>query len=261
MKALILAAGQGTRLRPITDDRPKVLVELAGRSVLERQLSVLNACGITQVAVVTGYRADRFDGLGLTCFHNPDYATTNMVASLFSAAEYLTGDDDLLICYGDIVYQPAIVHALLASDDPVAISADRNWRAYWELRMEDPREDAESFRIDAEGFVRELGKPVDRVEDVQAQYMGLIKVRRDHVARLVDVYRAMDRDGLYDGKSFDQMYMTSFLQHLIDHHWPVRAVLVHNGWLEIDTLEDLRLYEELHRQGRLADYYDPDCCT
>jgi choline kinase len=261
MKALILAAGQGTRLRPITDDRPKVLVELAGKSVLERQLCVLHACGIEQVAVVTGYRADRFDGLGLATFLNPDYATTNMVASLFSATDYLDGDDDLLICYGDIVYQPAIVEALLANDDPVAISADRNWRAYWELRMEDPREDAESFRMDADGLVLELGKPVERVEDVQGQYMGLIKVRRDSVPKLVDTYRAMDRDAVYDGKPFDQMYMTSFLQYLIDHRWPVRAVLVDNGWLEIDTLDDLRLYEDLHRRGRLADYYDPDCCT
>jgi choline kinase len=222
---------------------------------------VLAACGIDDIAVVTGYRADRFHGLGLATFNNPDYATTNMVVSLFSAADYLDGEDDLLICYGDIVYQPAIIRALLANDDVIAISADRNWRAYWELRMEDPRADAESFRMDSEGFVMELGKQVERVEDVQAQYMGLIKVRRDSVPRLLEVYRGMDHDALYDGKSFDQMYMTSFLQYLIDHRWPVRAVLVDNGWLEIDTLDDLRLYESLHAAGRLKAFYDPDCCS
>lgn len=261
MKALILAAGQGTRLQPMTDDRPKALVELVGRSVLDRQLCVLRQCGIDRVAVVTGYRANRFEGSGLQAFHNADYATTNMVASLFSASAYLDGNDDLLICYGDIVYQPAIVRALQANDDPLAISADRNWRAYWELRMEDLREDAESFRMDGDGFVRELGKKVQRVDEVQGQYMGLIKVRRDQLSNLIDVYRTMDRAALYDGQSFAQMYMTSFLQYLIDQGWPLRAVLVDNGWLEIDTLDDLRLYEDLHRQGKLKTLYDPDCCT
>jgi choline kinase len=260
MKALILAAGQGTRLRPITDDRPKVLVELAGRTLLERQLDALRACGVEQVALVTGYRADRLDGLGLRCFHNPAFASTNMVASLFCAAGYLDGADDLLVCYGDIVYQPGIVRALQSNRDPVAVAADRNWRAYWDLRMEDPRSDAESFRVDESGLVLDLGRPVRDLDQVQGQYMGLIKIRADHVARLVEVYAAMDRDAQYDGKAFAQMYMTAFLRHLIGLGWPVRAVPVDGGWLEVDTVEDLGLYESLHAENRLGTLYDPDCC-
>lgn len=261
MKALILAAGQGTRLRPITDDRPKVLVELAGRTLLERQLCALRACGVQQVALVTGYRADRLEGLALPCFHNSAFAGTNMVASLFCAAGYLDASDDLLIAYGDIVYQPGIVRALQSNPDPVAVSADRNWRAYWELRMEDPRADAESFRVDDAGLVLDLGRPVRNLDEVQGQYMGLIKVRADRVPQLVEVYQAMDRTVLYDGKAFEQMYMTAFLRHLIALGWPLRAVPVDGGWLEVDTLEDLRLYESLHADNALGTLYDPDCCS
>jgi choline kinase len=153
------------------------------------------------------------------------------------------------------------VRALQSNPDPVAVSADRNWRAYWDLRMEDPRTDAESFRVDDAGLVLDLGRPVRNLDEVQGQYMGLIKVRADHLPRLVEVYQSMDRAALYDGKAFDQMYMTAFLRHLIALGWPVRAVPVDGGWLEVDTVQDLRLYEALYRDARLADIYDPDCCA
>ncbi len=86
MRAVILAAGCGTRLRPLTDNRPKCMVELAGSSLLERQLMVLRAAGIDQITVVTGFRSDKIDADGCHLVHNPDYDVTNMVATLFSAA-------------------------------------------------------------------------------------------------------------------------------------------------------------------------------
>ena len=87
MKALILAAGEGTRLRPYTADRPKCLVEVAGRSLLDRQLDVLGAAGVAPVVVVGGYRAEMLPRPGIEVLLNPRYATTNMVTTLFCAEE------------------------------------------------------------------------------------------------------------------------------------------------------------------------------
>ena len=76
-------------------------------------------------------------------------------------------------------------------------------------------------------------------------------MRTDCVAKLCQIYTAMDRTARYDGKDFANMYMTSFLQHLIDIGWTVQSVSVKNGWLEVDTIEDLHLYERMHADGSL----------
>ena len=119
-RAIILAAGQGTRLRPLTNDRPKCLVPLAGISLLERQAQTLRSCGINEIRVVGGYLVDEIKKRGFACSINENYAATNMVATLFSAIDYLPGDDDLIISYGDIVYQPQNLQALLQNQDEIA---------------------------------------------------------------------------------------------------------------------------------------------
>ena len=95
MRAVILAAGEGTRLRPHTNDRPKCLVELAGRPLLAWQLDALHAAGVTDVTIVTGYRADQIT-VGTRRVHNDRYDDTNMVASLMCARAAFDGTDDVL---------------------------------------------------------------------------------------------------------------------------------------------------------------------
>lgn len=256
MKALILAAGQGTRLRPLTDDRPKCLVELGGKSLLERQATVLRRAGIQDITVVSGYRADQIAARGFATHVNPRYAVTNMVATLFSAVDLMDSEQDLLICYGDIVYESRVLSSLLAVDAPVTVMIDRQWLRYWRLRLDDPLTDAETLKLGPGGRLRELGKKPRGYGEIEGQYMGLIKVRADHVQKIKQVYAAMDRAALYDGKDFDNMYMTSFIQYLIDQDWDVRVAETDNGWLEVDSVSDLQRYEAMAADGSLALFYN-----
>jgi len=256
VKALILAAGQGTRLRPLTDDRPKCLVELAGKSLLERQATVLRRAGVQDLTVVSGYRAHQIAARGFATCVNPRYATTNMVATLFSAADLMADGQDLLICYGDIVYEGRVLSSLLAVDAPVAVMIDRQWLRYWRLRLDDPLTDAETLKLGPGGRLRELGKKPRDYSEIEGQYMGLIKVRADHVAKFKQVYASMDRTATYDGKDFDNMYMTSFIQYLIDLAWDVRVAETDNGWLEVDSVSDLERYEAMAVDGSLASFYN-----
>lgn len=256
MRALILAAGQGTRLRPLTDDRPKCLVELGGKSLLERQAIVLHRAGIEDITVVSGYRADQIAARGFATRVNSRYASTNMVATLFSAIDLMDGGQDLLICYGDIVYESRVLSLLLKADAPVTVMIDREWLRFWRLRLEDPLSDAETLKLWPDGRLRELGKKPRDYSEIEGQYMGLIKVRADHVEKLKEVYASLDRCALYDGKDFDNMYMTSFIQHLIDSGWDVRAAETDNGWLEVDSVSDLQRYEAMGADGSLIPFYD-----
>lgn len=254
MKALVLAAGQGRRLQPLTDDRPKCLVELLGRSLLARQADTFRACGIDQIAVVGGYRIDQIRHAGFDCFENTHFESTNMVESLFSAREYLDGDDDLIISYGDIAFEAGNLRKTMAADAHIGLMVDENWRDYWHQRLSDPLTDAETLKFGSGDWLAELGKKPKSYDEIEAQYTGLIKVRGDVVQDFCRFYDGLDRSATYDGQTFRNMYMTSFLQLLIDAGWPVLGVRVRGGWLEVDTTADLALYERLAAQNALDAY-------
>ena len=251
MKLIILAAGEGKRLRPLTDNSPKCLVNLKGKSLLSRQLHTVKANLISSqdIAIVGGYKHEDLQGFGLEVFNNARFSSTNMVSTLFCASNFMVQNEDLIISYGDIVYEEKILEALISSDAELSVVADKSWERLWRLRMSNPLDDAETFIMDERQHINELGKRPKSITEVQAQYIGLIKVRKDMVQNFKDTYHEMDRDCIYDGQNFDNMYMTSFIQYLIYNQWEVKATLINNGWLEVDTLEDLDRYESLSKKS------------
>ena len=255
MRAVVLAAGEGTRLRPLTSDRPKCLVELAGRTLLDWQLAALHDAGVSDVTIVTGYRAEQIT-VGTRRVHNERYAETNMVASLMCARAAFDGADDVLIAYGDIVYEPRLVDALRGTRSEIGVLVDRQWRLLWELRMEDPLADAETLRLDADGYLVELGRVPRDLGEIEGQYIGLVLVRAAQAQAWCDRYDALAPDGDYEGRDRDHMFMTAYLQLLIDDDVRIDAVRADRGWLEVDTLEDLAAYESLHDRGELAALVD-----
>lgn len=251
MRAIVLAAGEGTRLRPLTADRPKCLVALRGRPLLDHQLAALAAAGVSDVTVVTGYRAEALAGRGLATRHNPAFAETNMVASLLCARDLLLGGEDVLVAYGDIVYEPRLVAAMRACEAPFATAVDRRWIELWRARQEDPLTDAETLRLGPDGAIRELGRRPQSLADVEGQYLGLIRLSAAFAPTFVAAWDALGERALLEGQPKPRAFMTAFLQHLIDAGHPCRAVLVEGGWLEVDTLEDLARYEALAARGEL----------
>lgn len=239
MRAIILAAGQGTRLRPLTDHCPKAMVPVRGRPILQHALDSLRAAGVTDTCIVTGYKPDLLQGHSTTTRHNGRFESTNMVHSLFCARDLMGGDADVLVVYGDILFRPSLVEALARDPAPMAVAINTRWLQLWTERMDDPLADAETLRLDEQGNIVEIGRRPRSLADIQGQYTGLIRFSRAALPAVLDFHAALDRNALYDGKAFDQMYMTSFLQQLIDHHRPIRAVLVDGGWLEVDSPADL----------------------
>lgn len=254
MKAIILAAGSGQRLLPYTETVPKCLVEIAGRSLLQHQVDVMRSVGVEDITVITGYRADQIQIDGINKLHNPAYATTNMVSTLFGARELISSGEDVIVAYADIVYQKDVFERLVKSDAPICLPVDLDWEQLWSARMPNPLEDAETLKMNQSGDIVELGKkPKDRSE-IQAQYIGLIKFRSDLACQLPDLYEAMDKSATFDGKDFSNMYMTSFLQMLIDCNWQAKSIKIHNGWIEVDTTEDFDLYNKMHQNGTLSKF-------
>lgn len=256
MKLIILAAGEGKRLRPYTNEIPKCMVELAGEPLLSYQLSSISKCNINKndIALVGGHKVELLENFNLKIYKNNSYLSTNMVATLFCAREFMSHEEDLIISYGDIIYEEKVLKTLLESDDEICVSADIDWERLWRLRMSNPLDDAETFIMDNNFNIKELGKKPISYSQIHAQYIGLIKIRGDIVSKLIDIYDQIDRGINYDGQNFDNMYMTSFIQYLIELGWQVKAKVISNGWLEIDTVEDLDLYNQMAEDNSLVNF-------
>jgi L-glutamine-phosphate cytidylyltransferase len=244
-RALILAAGRGSRMGHVGDDRPKCLVELEGKPLIERQVAALRRGGIDEIGVIRGYRADMIDFPGLTWFANERWAETNMVMSIAAAAAWLRSGP-VIISYGDIFYRSELVRGLAAAPGELVISYDRAWRSLWTRRFADPLADAETFRIDATGQLLEIGGKTTRIEDIEGQYMGLLKFKPAAWSAVETLLSTLDP------AQRDRLDVTGLLRRLIaDNRIPIGTVGTDGQWGEIDNPEDVALYQEMVREGEL----------
>ncbi|MEP1449106.1 MAG: phosphocholine cytidylyltransferase family protein [Paraglaciecola sp.] len=240
MKAIILAAGEGKRLRPLTADTPKSLVSIWGESLLVRQLQQLKTFGLTDISVVTGYCKENIEILGVDTVVNEEYDSTNMVFSLSKMLSRLRQcfEEHTLILYGDIAYSNAHLATLIDSDShsKMVVLGNTNWLELWSQRLEDPLTDAETFQFDEKYQLQDIGKEPDSIEQVQAQYMGMIKVKTQFLTTVLADYLKK-----CDGAASKNMYMTDLIQQVADNH-NVKVELVAGSWIEMDTIDDYNLY-------------------
>jgi choline kinase len=245
MRAVILAAGRGSRLGPHTEDRPKCLVELADKPLIQRQIAALRGGGVSSIGIVRGYLADKIDIQDATYFENPRWAETNMVMSLVAAASWLRSDS-VVISYADIFYGRDIVRDLAASSGDLVVAYDRDWRSLWARRFDDPLSDAETFRTDAHGNLIDIGRRTTDINDIQGQYMGLLKFTPEGWRAVEAVLASVDQ------KTRDAMDMTTLLRRLLGTGFPIGTLGITGQWGEIDSSVDLELYEKMIREGELC---------
>lgn len=246
MRAVILAAGRGSRMKHHTDDRPKGMVQLLGRSLVERMVDSLRLAGVDDIAIITGYRRESFDFLELPTFHNPDWAATNMVLSLTHAQEWLSRGP-VIVCYSDIFVAPDHIRALAADTHDFALTYDENWHDLWSARFDDVLSDAESFKIE-NGKVVDIGRKCQSLSEISGQYMGLFKTTPASWAKGRAVLAGLP------AAEQAKLSVTPLLQKMIAAGYPIHGVPVRGQWGEIDQEEDLREYEAMIGRGVYGDW-------
>lgn len=244
MKIIILAAGEGKRLSPYTDNKPKCLVEFKDKPIISYILDAVKKNGIRDIIIVDGYKKEVLEKyLGtekINFYFNKNFNGTNMVSSLFCAEAEL--NNDVIISYSDIIYKSSVLKKLIESNADISVVVDKKWQELWRVRMENPLDDAETMKIDQNNNIIELGKKTKSYNEIQGQYIGLIKISKNIIHRIIHFYHSLDKSSYYDGKDFNNMYMTSFIQLIIDNLSPVKALPINGGWLEIDSVTDLQKY-------------------
>ena len=255
MKVIILAAGQGTRLRPLTDHCTKCMVEVNGKSIIERQLDTMHSCGIEDkdITIIAGYRNDvlkeKFKDTEINFIVNEEYENTNMVCSLMCARSLMEAEDDILISYGDIIYNKEVLGKILQSEENMSVIVDDGWYEYWSARCENPLDDAETLMSDDNDYLTEIGQKTSDLNKVQSQYIGLMRFKGEGLKAVLDLSAEAKRrsevgEALWrTERTYAKMYMTDLLQGLIDEKHKLKAVHIQRGWFEIDDCDDLKVVE------------------
>ena len=229
---MILAAGIGSRLMPLTADRPKALVSVAGRPLLLRLLEACASAGADEAVVVTGYLAKKLDSwidtaslpLPVRTVYNPEHATINNAHSLWVARHALAGDDFIKLD-GDLLISPGLLTRLIEAPSSTAAIVDMRG-------VLDP--EAMKARLDPNGTIRAFGKWLP-IAEASAESIGVERIGIANAPRLFDaIERIVHQEGNHSA------YYEDVYHQLIQSDWQMGSVDTGGlPWTEIDNVADL----------------------
>jgi len=239
MRVVILSAGQGRRLLPLTNNLPKCMLYVHGRSLLEWQVDKLLKCGIEQVTVVVGYGADqvekllaeRYESHKVRTIYNPFFAVADNLVSCWVARTEMNGD--FILLNGDTLFETAVLQRLLASQDrPVTVTTNRKLTY-----------DADDMKVmlDGDRLVR-IGKDIP-LDQVDAESVGMIFFRGKGPA----LFHAVIEQALRRPQGLKQWYLSGIDE--MARSMPIWTCSIEGlQWVEIDYPADLKEAERLVRR-------------
>jgi choline kinase len=235
-KAIILSAGQGSRLGHLVDDRPKCLIEFGGRTLLDRQLDTLAANGVGEAVVVTGFHDDmvnasvarRSGGPKVRTIYNPFYKVADNLGTLFMAREELTGDG--LVWNGDTLVSDALMAKVVGNDRAgICVTIDRK---------DGYDEDDMKVVVEGDGRLRAIGKRISK--GVNGESIGLLAFRSGGAERFRE---AIERD--IRAPEGTTIWYLRVIHHLAETSEVWTFDINGEEWGEVDFPEDVERAREL----------------
>lgn len=258
VSAVIAAAGQGFKehLMPLIADRPKSMLEVKGKTILQRQVDSLISCGIRNISVVRGYKKEMINLPDVRYFDNEHYKETTALDSFFCAEEALRGRT--LLLYGDIIFDRSILEKLLKSEADITIVVDHsrtgghfngngngNNPSYPEMIQTQRKLKNESMFLPEDNLNAALkaGRKLEQSQ-ANAEFIGMALFSEKGTEILKSVYNESKEkfsgQPFHEAASFKQASFSDLLQELISRDIEVACLDIYKGWVEVDTFEDYR---------------------
>lgn len=263
MTGVIVAAGRGIRMGPFTEERPKCMLDIKGRTLLSHSIEALRGAGCAGVTVVTGHLADRIEAAGCALVHNSEYARNNILHSLMYARTRFC--DDVVVSYSDIFVEPWVHQCLVGAAGDIVLAVDRDWTGYYAGRVAHPIDEAEKVFVAPDtdgstGMVKAVGKTLDMsraAPDVCGEFLGLWKMTRAGARLFRERFETLDRElspeaPFGEAPRWRQAYVTDLLMDLVRGGVEIRCILVERGWAEFDVTADYQRLASTIRQQRLV---------
>ena len=240
MRAIILVAGRGSRLPKHLSKNPKSFLKVGKNTIIEKLIQNFFFLGINKIALVTGYKKNKFKKFKLKNFDNPRWKNTNMVYSLNKANGWLS-KYNCIVTYGDILYETKAIEDLMKDKNEITISYDPFWKKLWSKRFSNPLSDAETFKITKNKRIIEIGKKTSKYKDIHGQYMGLMQFKPKGWLRFKE---CLKKDF---NNNFDNLYLTDVFQKLIEKMFFIKASKYDHKWAEVDSQKDYLIMKKIFK--------------
>ena len=248
VKAIIIGAGRGSRLAHLTNEVPKTMVHVLGRTMLDQILEALAFAGFarTDIVFIAGYRSDVVKRAhpDLTYVENADWESNNILLSLLKARHLFA--DGFVSTYADIVYEPEIARAVRQGADDICLGCDTRWRRRYTKRSQHPETDAEKLVFENER-VTKLSRRIPSAE-ASGEFIGVMKLSPAGVGRFLAAFdeaeAAFAGKTFREGRSFEKAYLIDLLAFMLERGETMGHADTAGGYMEIDTLEDESLATE-----------------
>ena len=233
--AVVLAASRGGELGEITRDKPKCMVDVRGRPLLQRLVSTLNESGVREVTVVRGWRKEAVQAAGARFVDNDRFAETGEVASLAMAAGAITGD--VVVAYGDVLFRSYILDSLLASSADVVLAVDAlnlptAAGAKHDLVTADHRYSGD-YLDDAPAHLTAMTSGEAATAETAGEWMGLARLSPTGAQWVCEEVEALKAEGLFDTADLPLLFTRLAAKR------PVRIKYFTGHWMDVDNLRDL----------------------
>ena len=239
INVIILAAGMGKRLGPLTKDIPKGMIKLFGKSLLEMQIDIFKKCGIDDISIVSGYLAEKINFPSITYFKNENFSTTSGNESLYCAKQKL---NDTIICYTDLVFDISIIKKMIDFNGDVGIAVKSDWESRYVERTLHPISEADNVLFDESGKIIEIRKNIQKPNANIGEFLGIVRLSSKCSSLFLKRFSELKEShvGTFHGSSsLKQSILPDMIQELIDLGTNVKPIMVSGKWVEIDTPEDL----------------------
>lgn len=241
MKAIIIAAGSAKRLGEQTKELPKGLLNINGKNILERQITILKNNGIEDIIIITGPHKEKFTFEKIRYVEDTEYEKHDVLWSLMAAKNEIVGD--IITTYSDILYDEKILQQILKSKADIGIVTDMDWEQKYQYRTEHPKSQADNVIIENDKIVK-IKKNISEITEKQqnGEFIGIMKFSKKGSEKFVTEFDKLEKinpSPFHDSPIFKKAYLTDMIQELIDQKIVVEPIIVKGDWSEIDTLQDL----------------------
>ena len=232
--SIILAASQGKALGKLTEDKPKCMIDVRGRPLLDRLVSTLQSAGIRDIAAVCGYRPDSVTVKGITVVENPDFDSTSEVASLACAQDRLNGET--VVAYGDILFRRHILDDLLLSKADITMVIDsrgsRESAHSGDLAMCSRPYNSEFLDESQSTEFVAMGR--ENAERIDGEWIGLMRLTEKGAKTVKAELSQMEADG-----EISSARIADLIARILAKNIPVGVAYVSWHWLDVDNMTDL----------------------
>ena len=246
MLGLILAAGRGSRLSKLSDRLPKSLVNINGKTLIQRQISLLQQNGISDITVVRGFEKEKFHHNDVNFVNDDEFEEHEQLGSLIAAESKIV--NDVLILFGDILFDSNILNQILNSKDDISVAVDLDWQESYKERTDNPIELAGKILLDDQKIIQLSEKlPIEKKGFSIGEFLGIIKLTSNGSKILREYLKKLKYHSgrFHDADSFKMAKLTDLLQHLVESSVKIKPVFVKGKWCEIDTPIDLERAKRL----------------